>query len=432
MLAGLSMRRWGAALLLVSCAASSDLLQRLSRAHFDFTLGMYTTLVNVTDDRQQNLLVSPYSVFSLLSMLFLGAGSESLSSAQLRAVLRFHNISYASVQKAFKEVTQVLDQPYYWRHFRERSLLQLSSQVAPDSIYVRALAEYYGCMNQTYPAPADDAAEFFGCAVNNQSELAEPAAFERLAAWLRAGSSGDQSELEGAVRSALADRPVLLLLSRVRFHGRWLHPFDPARTFSKGLFFSEPTQRLEVPMMTGRLRVPLGYSADMEARVLELPLVSRRISIFLLLPDDMERGLALLEANLTMDNLRTLLATLKEAVVNVKLPRFRLEDSGDLRTVLMSQGLTDVFDPRSADLTGIDPQGRVHPGNLFYSTSLVLDESVEASDWMGDRMAPPTDSRITDKYFEVDHPFVFLVWDYHSAMVLLMGRVVHPQPLYQQ
>ena len=69
--------------------------------------------------------------------------------------------------------------------------------------------------------------------------------------------------------------------------------------------------RLEVPMMTGRLRVPLGYSPDMEARVLELPLITRRISIFLLLPDDMERGLALLEANLTMDNLRTLLATLK-------------------------------------------------------------------------------------------------------------------------
>ena len=53
--------------------------------------------------------------------------------------------------------------------------------------------------------------------------------------------------------------------------------------------------------------------------------------------------------------------------MNVKLPRFRLEDSGELRTVLMSQGLTDVFDPSSADLTGIDPHGRVHPANMFYS-----------------------------------------------------------------
>lgn len=46
---------------------------------------------------------------------------------------------------------------------------------------------------------------------------------------------------------------------------------------------------------------------------------------------------------------------------------------------------------------------------------------------------PPLSSRrrlLKDKYFEVDHPFVFLVWDYHSAMVLLMGRVVRPEPVY--
>ena len=30
------------------------------------------------------------------------------------------------------------------------------------------------------------------------------------------------------------------------------------------------------------------------------------------------------------------------------------------------------------------------------------------------------------KYFEVDHPFIFMVWDYYSGMFLLMGRVMHP------
>jgi len=30
------------------------------------------------------------------------------------------------------------------------------------------------------------------------------------------------------------------------------------------------------------------------------------------------------------------------------------------------------------------------------------------------------------RYFEVDHPFVFLIWDYYSGMLLLMGRVTQP------
>ncbi len=36
-------------------------------------------------------------------------------------------------------------------------------------------------------------------------------------------------------------------------------------------------------------------------------------------------------------------------------------------------------------------------------------------------------SILGEQYFEVDHPFLFMVWDYYSGMVLLMGRVVHPE-----
>jgi serpin B len=33
-----------------------------------------------------------------------------------------------------------------------------------------------------------------------------------------------------------------------------------------------------------------------------------------------------------------------------------------------------------------------------------------------------------EKYFEVDHPFIFIVWDYISGVVLFIGRVVRPIP----
>ena len=41
--------------------------------------------------------------------------------------------------------------------------------------------------------------------------------------------------------------------------------------------------------------------------------------------------------------------------------------------------------------------------------------------------AHPDDSLLNHhQVFEVDHPFMFLVWDYYSGMILLMGRVLNP------
>lgn len=33
-----------------------------------------------------------------------------------------------------------------------------------------------------------------------------------------------------------------------------------------------------------------------------------------------------------------------------------------------------------------------------------------------------------EKYFEVDHPFIFFLWDYHSGILLFIGRITAPEP----
>ena len=64
-------------------------------------------------------------------------------------------------------------------------------------------------------------------------------------------------------------------------------------------------------MMIGRFKIPTGYSSDLECRVAELPLASKRMSLFIILPDDVEEGVDKLEANLTADIVKTLFSTLK-------------------------------------------------------------------------------------------------------------------------
>lgn len=63
--------------------------------------------------------------------------------------------------------------------------------------------------------------------------------------------------------------------------------------------------------MVGRLELPLGSYPPLEVRVLELPLAARRASMFILLPDHPDRGLAPLEHNMTQNNMKALFSSLK-------------------------------------------------------------------------------------------------------------------------
>ena len=71
-----------------------------------------------------------------------------------------------------------------------------------------------------------------------------------------------------------------------------------------------PIFRMEIPMMSGRFTLPLGYSPEMECRILELPFTQKRISMFILLPDETD-GLAALERKITAENVKMLFTTLE-------------------------------------------------------------------------------------------------------------------------
>lgn len=149
----------------------------------------------------------------------------------------------------------------------------------------------------------------------------------------------------------------------------------------------DTNNRFEIPMMVGRFKIPVGYSHDLECRIAELPFSSRRISLFIILPDEVDRGLARLEANMTSDNIKALFSTLKvllsctvnqlfrvmrvstpqqDEVVNIRLPRFRLYHKTDgLSRALRTMGIEDVFDKKKADLSGISLD-HLHVSDFFH------------------------------------------------------------------
>ncbi|XP_069180562.1 leukocyte elastase inhibitor [Procambarus clarkii] len=370
---------------------------RFSQAHFRFSLDLYGALVNRSRQPNANMLFSPVGVAALLSPLL--HAHNPLLTQQIRQVLRYSNMTREEIDDGHRTMVENFADAYYKNDLRlaYRMFLQEGSswaESAPD----------------LYPPTTTQEVNFH----NNGTEV-----LRGINRWVTEVTTVD-------VGAPLMQTPTVqvdaLGALRVYYSGRWLHRFDPNLTFDKGLFYITSEERFEIPMMVGRVQVPLGYSAELEVRVLELPYAARRVSMFLLLPDHADHGLAALEHNITPDNIKALLSTLKEERVNVRVPRFRVDVVPPLQDALVSLGLTALFPPPLDD----------HPTLLLHD---ILHRAVCEVVERGEDWTAPSASgghqvgTFGDKYFEVDHPFIFFVWDYIGSAVVLMGRVVTPVPI---
>ena len=100
--------------------------------------------------------------------------------------------------------------------------------------------------------------------------------------------------------------------------------FDVALYYNKYLTFYMFSCRLEVPTMSGKFKLPIGYSQEMECRVLELPFSQRRMSMFILLPDDSNKGLQDIEKNMSTKNITKLFSTLKVSYFKYQVKNIKI------------------------------------------------------------------------------------------------------------
>ena len=204
--------------------ASDDKSEALSKAHFEFSLDIYKTLLKEQEGNTGNLVISPYSLNVALSMLFLGTASSSNSSRQLRSLMHFDGISYVDIHNEFKKVVANFDSNYYRTKMKVVHGLYVASDVAVSPPYDRALREFYHSKVEHMDFRKADVIQTLGAINDYINEVTE-------------------GEIPAMLDRSPEKDSRLLMLDAMALGTRWLHPFDPDDTFSKGLFFSPSSQR---------------------------------------------------------------------------------------------------------------------------------------------------------------------------------------------
>jgi serpin B len=136
-------------------------------------------------------------------------------------------------------------------------------------------------------------------------------------------------------------------------------------------------------------------------------------------------GLAELEKSLTPANIEAWRGKLGDCRVATTLPKFKVTAEFMLKDVLKGMGMTDAFDPRKADFSGMTTREKLFISHVVHKAFVDVHEkgteAAAATAVVMERQSEPRPATFT-----ADRPFVFLLRDNRTGSVLFMGRVVNP------
>ncbi|XP_070320608.1 serpin B11 isoform X2 [Odocoileus virginianus] len=194
---------------------------------------------------------------------------------------------------------------------------------------------------------------------------------------------------------------------------------------TKAMAFHEgKSVTVEMMYQTGKFKMALIEEPQMQ--VLELPYVNNTLGMIILLPvgtadiDQVEKQL-----NSKTFQEWTSPSSMVERDVEVHLPRFKLEITYELNSLLESLGMTDIFSRVRADLSGMSPGKGLFVSKVIHKSHVeVSEEGTEAAVATGDVLAV---KRLPVRaQFLANRPFLLFIRHSHTNMILFCGKLASP------
>lgn len=224
------------------------------------------------------------------------------------------------------------------------------------------------------------------------------------------------------ILQSINSNAMLFLLNALYFKGDWKYTFDTQNTRSRD-FTSAGGKVAKVKMMSQTTVIP--YYEDESLQAVDLPFGRGMFRMTFLLPSEGSSTRALaqrLAAGLL--SIDTDLFVPDET--QIEIPRFTLHTEIMLNSSLMALGALLPFDAQLADFSHMTQQG------LFISmvkqkTFIKVDETgAEAAAVTGIGMETTSIDEKQPHTFCLNRPFLFLIRESHTGVLLFVGRVGMP------
>jgi serpin B len=352
-----------------------------------------------------NIVLSPYSIGSALSMVLAGARRQTATAIGDTLSLHLSAADLASANSSLIADLKTAGGKESVTLNSANALIEVKSGIVA--------ADYRALLLKSYDAEA-----FSGD-------------LDAINRWVAEKTSNKIPH----ILDDLPDGTGFVLANAAYFKGFWQYPFDKRAT-EDGTFHLSALKAVQVPMMHEEDNFALIKGAGYKAIRLPYRSDNGRLGMIVVLPDTVN-GLAALIAKLGPQQLAGLLADLNAAGttdVRLQMPRFHGDFQKSLAEALQKAGMAAAFDGKKADfrgMTGAPPAPHVAVGDVIHSA--VIDVNEESSEAAAATVVPMAATAMAPQYqpapepFIVDRPFLFFIADRQTGAILFQGRISDPR-----
>jgi len=359
-----------------------------------------------------NVIVSPFSLHTAMSMVFFGSPTASETHEELARLLGLPKEFYDDYAFNYLKLLERYD----------------STKRNGGGVTVNAANKVY--VDDTFAAKETflDFIKVFYRATVDKVDFGNPgAASEAINRFVNLKTQGkipsllEPSDVDSLTRIAL--------INAIYFKGDWRTKFKKAQTTSRPFTVNGQTFDHPETMVTNSF-FKMGAVPELDASVLELPYADEDYRMLVFLPnDDSPNAVRDLDRRLSGYDLNSIDRSLSRGPVNVEMPKFKASGKAQLSEVFRQLGVRTLFDSDLANLTDISDEPDLYVQKVIHQAELeVNEEGSEAAAatavLIGTRTASLPNKR--PREFKVNRPFVFVIQDRSLGVPLFMGRIVDP------
>ncbi|XP_021588820.3 serpin B9-like [Ictidomys tridecemlineatus] len=374
-------------------------MDSLSKANGTFACQVLKMLCQ--DRPSQNVFFSPLSISSALAMVLLGAkGNTKVQMAQALSLNTEEDI-----HKNFQMLLTQVNKP------GSKYLLTTANRLFGEKTCDFLSTFKESCL-QFYHAELE---------LLSFAEATEESR-EHVNSWVSKETKGKIQVL--LPPNSIDEQARLVLVNAIYFKGTWDEPFNKTCTCEMPFKINQK-EEIPVQMMCQETYFNIGYVNEVHTQVLELPYVGKELSMIILLPDD-GVDLSSVEHNLTFEKFIawTKAASMKNIDVEVLLPRFKLQEDYDMKSVLQHLGMVDAFQQGQADFSAMSTETDLCLSKVVHKSVVeVNEEGTEAAAVTGEEM---DNCSAYLRRFRADHPFLFFIRHNKTNTLLFCGRFSSP------